>query len=173
MRKSISTLLVSSLLLSACGTFSDSRINPMTWFGGSETAPVATSETSSNPLIPQKKGLFAGLRARNELYEGQPLEQITDLTVEPVPGGVIVRATGLAARQGVYAVQLTPENIDELPVDGVLTYRLEGLRAEQNTGVGAIPTREVVAARAVTHQNLRGVHTIRVEGQQNAQISRR
>lgn len=175
MRILLPTVLVSTLALSGCGSFGDSRLNPGNWFGApaAETTATTASGTAANPLIPQRRGLFAGLRARQATYEGRPFEQVTDLTIEPVPGGAIIRATGLAARQGIYAVQLTPENPDEIAVDGVLTYRLEGLRPDANTPVGPIPTREVVAARAVTDQLLRGVHTIRVEGAQNAQIARR
>ncbi|WP_386260101.1 hypothetical protein [Sulfitobacter aestuariivivens] len=95
------------------------------------------------------------------------------MTVERIPGGAIVRATGLAARQGIYAVQLTPANDDEEPVNGVLTYRLEGVRPQQPTAVGAVPTREVIAARRLTDQQLRAVSQIRVEGQLNAQVARR
>ena len=70
-------------------------------------------------------------------------------------------------------MQLTPENEAEEPVDGVLTYRLEGIRPGRNTAVGTVPTREVIAARRLTEQQLRGVRSIRVEGAQNALVSRR
>ena len=173
MRKTLSILLISTLTLTACGTVRDSRINPFNWFGQSRSVPLQKENT--NPLIPEKQGggLFAGLRERNALYVGLPFEQVKDLTIERVPGGAIIRATGLAARQGYYAVQLTPANEDELPVDGVLTYRLEGVRPDKNTRVGTEPTREVIAARRVTDQDLQGVRSIRVEGQLNALVSRR
>ncbi|MEP1942835.1 MAG: hypothetical protein ABJJ03_06980, partial [Sulfitobacter sp.] len=75
--------------------------------------------------------------------------------------------------QGIYSVQLTPIVEDETPIKGVLTYRLEGIRPDQNTAVGSAPTREVTAARELTHQELRGVRTIRVEGVRNARVARR
>jgi hypothetical protein len=172
MRKTLTLLLVSSLTLSACGAVRYSRVNPFNWFGQAQSETVAETE-NTNPLIPRSGGLFANARARNALYLGQPFEQITNLTIERVLGGAIVRATGLAARQGIYAVQLTPENEAEEPVDGVLTYRLEGIRPSKNTPVGTNPTREVIAARRLTEQQLRGVRSIRVEGSQNALVSRR
>jgi hypothetical protein len=104
---------------------------------------------------------------------GEPFDEITDLTVDQVSGGAIIRATGLAARQGIYAVQLTPANEEGLPVDGVLTYRLEGIKPDAATPVGTAPTREVTAAVMLTTQDLRGVNTIRVEGLTNARVSRR
>ena len=172
MRKTFSALLVSTLVLAGCATVRDSRVNPFNWFGSAQSEPREQPQASTNPLIPQSSGLFAGARAKTEVYLGQPIDQVTNLTVEKTPGGAMIRATGLAARQGIYKVRLTPANEDELPVDGVLTYRLEGILPD-NTAVGAQPTREVIAGRAVTDQMLAGVRTIRIEGQRNALTSRR
>ena len=171
MRKTIPLLLVATLVLSACATIRDSRVNPFNWFGQSRSERIAQPE-NTNPLIPRGGGLFSR-RVKEDVYYGRPFEQVTDLTVERVPGGAIVRATGLAARQGYYEVQLTPANALEEPVDGVLTYRLEAVRPTKPTPVGTPPTREVIAARRVTDQQLRGVRQIRVEGQLNAQVARR
>jgi hypothetical protein len=172
MRKTFILLLLSTVLV-ACGSIRESRINPFNWFGQSRSEAIVPVEENTNPLIPRRGGLFSRGRAREAVYQGTPFEQVTDLKIERVPGGAIIRATGLAARQGIYDVQLTPENEDEEPVNGVLTYRLEGIRPERATPVGAAPTREVTAARALTDQQLRGVRTIRVEGQLNAQVARR
>tara|TARA_R110000787_G_scaffold4637_6_gene17465 strand:+ start:393 stop:914 length:522 start_codon:yes stop_codon:yes gene_type:complete len=173
MRKTLSLLLASTITLTACGAVRESRINPFNWFGQSRSESVQTKQ-NTNPLIPEKSGgVFAGMRAKDAEYLGLPFDQVTNLTIERVPGGAIIRATGLAARQGYYAVQLTPANEDELPVDGVLTYRLEGVRPSVNTPTGTAPTREVIAARRVTDQDLLGVRSIRVEGQLNALVSRR
>ena len=173
MRKTLLALMASTLLVSACGMVRDSRVNPLNWFGRAEPAAVSASEAEANPLIPTRRGLFARIREPEADYEGRPFEQVTDLTVEPVPGGAIVRATGLAARQGIYSVRLTPENEEELPVNGVLTYRLEGVRPDRPTPQGSKATREVIAARHLTTQDLQGVREIRVEGQLNALVSRR
>ncbi len=172
MHKTLTVLLVSSLLLTACG-FRDSRVNPLNWFGRAETVPVTETRKEVNPLIPTNRGLFRNRRNRAKDYAGIPFEQVTDLTIERTPGGAIIRATGLAARQGVYEVQLTPANEDEEPVDGVLTYRIEGVRPDKRTAVGAVPTREVIAGRRLTNQQLRDVRSIRVEGQLNALVARR
>lgn len=172
MRISLSVLLVASLGLGACGVVRDSALNPTNWFGRSASVPIEATE-STNALIPTDGGgLFAKRRAATALYIGTPFDEIVDLTVERIPGGAIIRATGRAARQGSYAVQLTPENADEAPVNGVLTYRLEGI-APTNTAAGTPPTREVTAARKLTSQELRGVRSIRVEGQRNARVARR
>ena len=172
MRITLSALLVSVTVLSACASVRDSRINPFNWFGRSTSEPIQQVE-NTNPLIPQRTGLFASRRGTEETYAGIPFEEIIDLKVERVAGGAVIRATGRAARQGVYQVRLTPENEEELPVDGVLTYRLEGVRPDFATPAGTPPTREVTAARKLTDQDLRGVNTIRVEGQTNARVARR
>lgn len=173
MRKTLPILLSATLVIGACATVRESRVNPFNWFGSSTSEPV-TEQQNTNPLIPKSSGgLFARRRADEANYQGRPFEQVTNLTIERVPGGAIVRATGLAARQGIYKVQLTPENEDELPVDGVLTYRLEGIRPRAQTPIGTKPTREVIAARPLTDQQLAGVRSIRVEGQLNARVARR
>tara|TARA_R110002110_G_scaffold20312_63_gene82634 strand:+ start:1315 stop:1836 length:522 start_codon:yes stop_codon:yes gene_type:complete len=172
MRKSLTLLAAVTLTLTACGAIRESRVNPLNWFGQSKSVAVEPRE-QTNPLIPRRGGLFSRDRNEEEIYMGRPFEQITDLTVERIPGGAIIRATGLAARQGIYAVQLTPANEDEEPVEGVLTYRLEGVRPDRNTAIGTVPTREVTAGRKLTDQQLRGVRIIRVEGALNAQVTRR
>ena len=123
MRKTFSALLLSTLVLTGCATVRDSRVNPFNWFGKARSAPIAQSSAQANPLIPQTSSIFSRKRNSNAVYNGRPVDQITDLTIERVPGGILLRATGLAARQGLYDVQLVPQNKDELPVDGVLTYR--------------------------------------------------
>lgn len=172
MRKTLPLLLAATLVLTACAGIRDSRVNPFNWFGQSRSERIEPA-ANTNPLIPRGGGLFARARAQDNVYLGRPFEQVTDLTIERVPGGAIIRATGLAARQGIYAVQLTPENEEEEAVNGTLTYRLEGIRPSRPTPVGTVPTREVIAARRVTDQQLQGVRRIRVEGQLNAQVARR
>lgn len=172
MRKTLLVLSAATLALSACAGIRESRVNPFNWFGQSREAPVAEAE-NTNPLIPRGSSLFSRSRADVDVYAGRPFEQVTNITVERIPGGAIIRATGLAARQGIYEVQLTPENEEIEAVEGVLTFRLEGIRPTRATPVGTRPTREVVAAFRVTDKQLVGVRQIRVEGELNAQVTRR
>lgn len=174
MRSIIPLVLIAATTLGGCAAVRTSAVNPANWFGRSAPAPVAQEAEAVNPLIPRRSGgIFRRRGAEVDAYIGRPFEEVIDLNVERVPGGAIVRATGRAARQGVYAVQLTPSNEDERAEAGVLTYRLEGIRPDRNTAVGTPPTREVVAARRITDQQLRGVQSIRVEGTQNARVARR
>ncbi|MEQ6203293.1 hypothetical protein ABMC88_09565 [Sulfitobacter sp. HNIBRBA2951] len=174
MRISLSFLLVATLSVGGCGYLRDSALNPSNWFGNSTSQPIEAGDaTPVNPLIPQKSGLFAGRREAAGLYIGKPIDEIVELKIERVQGGAIIRATGRADRQGIYEVQLTPVNEEELPVKGVLTYRLEGVKPSRGTAVGGPATREVTAARQRTDQELRGVRSIRVEGVRNARVARR
>ncbi|MEH6737540.1 MAG: hypothetical protein V7695_03210 [Sulfitobacter sp.] len=174
MRISLTVLLVASVSLGACGIVRNSALNPTNWFDRSTSEPIeVVDEKPVNLLIPKKSGLFAKNRADAAIYLGEPIDEIVDLTIERVAGGAIIRVTGRADRQGLYSVRLTPVVEDETPVDGVLSYRLEGIEPDANTAVGASATREVTVARKVTDQDLRGVSTIRVEGVRNARVARR
>ncbi len=174
MRISLSVLLVASVSLGACGFVRDSALNPTNWFGRSTSEAIEVADTGPvNPLIPQKSGFFGKRKAELANYAGKPFDEIVDLTVERIPGGAIIRATGRADRQGIYAVQLTPVVEDETPIKGVLTYRLEGVEPASTTATGAAASREVTAARKLSDQDLRNVRTIRVEGLRNARTTRR
>ncbi len=174
MRISLTVLLAASVSLGACGVVRNSVLNPSNWFDRSTSEAIeAVDEKPVNLLIPQESGLFAKKRTDDANYVGKPLDEIVNLTIERIAGGAIIRATGRADRQGIYSVRLTPVVEDETPVDGVLTYRLEGVKPNANTAIGASATREVTAARKLTDQDLRGVRTIRVEGVRNAQVARR
>ncbi|XDA99755.1 hypothetical protein AB1M95_07600 [Sulfitobacter sp. LCG007] len=170
MRTTLTVLLVSATLVSACST----KLNPANWFGRSKSVRTVQAPAEVNPLIPTSTGLLGGGRRDEvEVYAGTPVEAISDLKVDQVPGGAIVRATGITLLQGVYDVRLTPVTEDEGPVNGVLVYRLEGVRDPEVRTQGTVASREVTAARKVTNQMLSGVRTIRVEGIQNARVSSR
>lgn len=170
MRKSLLAVLIGATMLAGCGAIRESRINPFNWFGRSQEVPVA-AKGEVNPLIPKRGGLL-GERPPGPGEITTPMDQVTALSVERVPGGAIIRASGVDPVQGAYNVRLVPANDDELPVKGVLTYRLE--RAlPVNRSTGPVQTREATAARRVTDQTLRGVRSIRVEGAQNARAVRR
>lgn len=174
MRISLTVLLVTSVSLGACGIVRDSALNPSNWFGRSTSEVIEVADDKPvNSLIPRKSGLFANRNKDVADYNGKPFDEIIDLTIEHIPGGAIIRATGRADRQGIYSVRLVPADEAEPPVNGVLTFRLEGVKPNANTAIGTTASREVTAARKLTDQDLRGVRTIRVEGVRNVQVARR
>ncbi|GAA4228018.1 hypothetical protein J4E08_18445 [Sagittula sp. NFXS13] len=169
MLKPISVLVLSTLVLTSCGTIRESRVNPINWFGSSTSQPstVRSDTGGANSLIPpQRRSIF---RAKKEAYAGTDVDQITELHVERRPGGAIVRAVGVTQYQGPYDVRLV--KLDDQSTGGVLTY---ALRAEQyRAGSGAAASRSVQAAVWVTDNDLNGVSDIRVVGRSNQRTARR
>lgn len=162
MRISLTALLILTMTLGACST----RLNPFNWFGRGQQVAV---EGQTNPLIPAQ-GM---LRRKKPDYPGTLVGTIQDLTVERVAGGAIIRVTTVAPKHGSFDVRLTPENKDELPVDGVLSYRFEAIQPKSFIPAGTDYSRQITAARTVTEQQLKNVRTIKVIGAHNAMAARR
>lgn len=171
MRTLVTMMVISTLLLTACGR--DSRANPRNWFGSSKVERPArtTADTTTNPLIPEKSNSIFRRRADGEIYKGTPIHAVSDVTIEPSAGGAIVKATGIALRQGVFDVRLRPVNKGE-PVDGVLTYTLEAVQPV-NTPQGPVQTRTVNAGQFVSTQTLDEVSAIRVIAASNSHLASR
>ncbi len=173
-RRTFTILLISAFVLTGCGAVRDSRLNPFNWFGRSQEVPAAQTTEETNPLIPSNQGVFTQLFRRNDGPDlTTPIETVTDVRVERVPGGAIIRATGVDNQQGAFNVELVPSNEDELPEDGTLIYTLERQKPSVRQNTGAAQTREVVVARFVTDNTLAGVSRIRVVAVQNAREVRR
>ncbi|MFD1344204.1 hypothetical protein [Litorisediminicola beolgyonensis] len=169
MTKKLTLLIVAALVLTSCGRISQSRFNPLNWFGAGQSVPVQTSD-GTNPLLPQRNRAVSVFRTeREEVATGFPIAQVTELLVERRPGGAIIRATGVAERAGPWNARLTPVETGEA---GVLAYSFDVLL---QSGPAAVParTRMVTVARALTDQELAGITTIRVSGRSNALASRR
>ncbi|MGR3541228.1 MAG: hypothetical protein ACU0BS_07350 [Hasllibacter sp.] len=149
MRLTITLALCAAL--AGCGFAA--RLNPLNWFERSAEAP--------RTLLPDG----AELIAENRGY----VDQITGLTIEPMPGGAIVRAIGLPPVQGRWDAELTEEGI----AGGVLTYAFRVRAAPTPQPVGTAPSREVVVAAFVPDERLRRVRVIRVEAARNARELRR
>lgn len=176
MRLLTTTVLIATLTLSACGTIRDSRVNPFNWFGNARSEPVERdTRAETNPLIPvaDRGGLFRSTRDVVEEYRGVPVDQVSGLVIERVPGGAIVRATGISAFDNPFAVRLSPTTDDFEPVDGVLTFRLEAERPRRPSRTTSTRVRTVTAGLYLSDRELRDVRVIRVEGERNAQTTSR
>lgn len=165
MRRVIPALMVAILTLSACGSWRDAGANPRNWFGRSTAAPVAVD--AKDALLPKR----SGLERAAPVYQGTRVDQIAALAVERVPGGALIRATGIATRQGAYDVRLIPLGA---PDKGVLSYDLQVVYPRDRTLQGPEQSRRVTVALALTDQQLTGVRSIRVIGARNQQtVARR
>ena len=95
MRLSLTLALTAVMVLTACGSMRESRLNPLNWFGGSREAQA------------DEFGIPATLEAR-------PLvDQVLSMSIEQTPYGAIVRATGLSPNQGHYDAELVARPLDE------------------------------------------------------------
>lgn len=150
-------IVVMALLvpLAGCGSIADSRLNPFNWFGGSGTADART-------FVPP------------DPVEADPRPQvaeITSLTLEPTPGGAILRATGLPPTQGYWDGALVAEHRGE-PVDGTMTYQFRIQQPAAPWPASTRRSRDVVVGVFLTDQSLRGVSRIVVSAAANSRSVR-
>lgn len=168
MFKPIAVLLISALVVTSCGTVRNSRLNPLNWFGGSESRPVQTSDDAVNPLIPKRRAsVFRSQQDDN--YAGTALGEVTELVVERRPGGAIIRATAVADYQDAYDLKLV--KVPEESTDTVLTYAFRGLQPRRVQGPAA--SRTHTAAVWLTDNDLLGIRTIQVKGARNVRSVKR
>ncbi|WP_170381029.1 hypothetical protein [Ruegeria atlantica] len=174
MKKSFTVLLVATLALSACNSWSDSRVNPSNWFGSSQpAAPTETDSNDANALVPaQKEG--GGLFSRSAPEDTSvPIAKIDELRIDPTPNGAIVFATGTAARQGAYNAKLVRVDSEENQKNGVLEFTFRVNYPENATNQGTERSRKVTDAININKNDLQSTRLVRVVGQQNALESRR
>ncbi|MCR8723960.1 hypothetical protein [Frigidibacter sp. ROC022] len=149
------TAILGVCLLTACG-FGQSRFNPLNWFGPSENRVQ---------LIPE-----GGFTTDND--KRSMIERVTELTIEPVIGGALVRATGLPPVQGYWDGELVSTN-DFTPEKGVLLLEFRIAPPVEPTAVSTPQSREVVVGLFLSRQKLDGVREIRVLGLANSRSLRR
>lgn len=168
MVRAVLILILSATMLTSCGGFSESRLNPFNWFGRSVSEPVDPN-AKVNPLIPARKKASIFRSKQEEAYAGSRVGEVTELLIERRPGGAVIRATGVADRQGPFDVRMT--QLDAETDANTLTYEF---RAYQAPGPrGGDLSRTVTAAVWLTDNELAGIRTIRVLGARNARSSRR
>ncbi|APG46751.1 hypothetical protein [Phaeobacter porticola] len=174
MQRSLALILIGAVALSGCG-FRDSRVNPLNWFGGSdEVETQRDAAQSTNPLIPVEPRV--GVFSRPDAVDNSVLvKSIQDMRIERTPTGAILYATGTAARQGAFGVELRLDeaDIDARTRDETLDFTFRAVYPEYRTAVGTDRTRTLRAAVSLTKQQLAGVRNIRVVAAENARESRR
>lgn len=162
--KPILVLTLSAFVLAGC----NARWNPFNRSSGDQQVDLETGEI--NPLVPEERdSIFA---SPEEVYPGIPIDQITDLRVEPTRTGAIILVEGLAAREGPFEVRLVPENVEEVPVDGILTYTFAIVYPVFATPLGTEATRKVTAARSISNELLEQTRVIRLVAERNTRETR-
>lgn len=156
MFRTLPVALCAVLLVSGCG----SRYNPMNWFEGGSSGPadaVATTDADMAEIMAEATAqpLVAGL---------------TSVKAEPIPGGLILRAVGVSARQQYHSAELVPVPTDEA---GVMLFDFVALPPEEATRVGTDRSRELTVATKLTNRGLEGIRTLRVRSAANVLSVRR
>lgn len=151
MKLPIVAVLVLATALTGCSRLRESRLNPLNWFGSMRPTVVTTLYVPPN--------------------EKRPLvTQVTDLKVEPYPGGAIVRATGLPPTQGYWKAELV-EGTGTEPGQMVFEFRI--YPPIDPVASGTPYSRQITAAAAVSSIKLQGVTSITVQSSTNALVVRR
>ena len=149
----ITFLVFLALAVAACDRVSESRLNPMNWFGAGQEEPAA-AVVQTVPVDPA-------------LTDERPLVGlVTTLVIERAAGGAIVRATGLAPRQGYHGAELVPV-AGETPVNGALVYFFRVETPEGPTAQGPDRTRTLSVARFVSDDTLASARNIVVRAASN------
>jgi hypothetical protein len=142
------------VVLAGCGGFRDSRLNPLNWFGGSQSADL-------EPLLPAEAPDDRALIA-----------DLTDVQIEQLPGGAILRATGRAPTQGYWQAELVlRDGPDQDPTAQVYDFRV--FPPLTPTQVSTPQSREVTVALYLSDIDLASVRSITVQGAANARAIRR
>ncbi len=155
-RAMLMTLAGLPLAAAGCGRIRQSRLNPFNWFGRRRRNETTATTTPG------------------EAADGRVLvAEVTDLTIEEVPGGALIRATGLPPTQGWWKADLKSENHGRPDENGVLTYRFLVYPPPLPTPVSAPRSRDITVAVYISDIRLEGVAEIVVQGQSNSLSSRR
>lgn len=139
-------------LVAGCSSVRQSRFNPANWFGGSqedEAPPQRADETADGRLL---------------------VREVTEVVVEPVGTGALVRATGLPPTQGWWDAELVAHPIDE---EGRMVFDFRVSQPPGPTPASTPVSRQIVAAAYLSNAKLREVREIIVRGAENARATRR
>jgi hypothetical protein len=151
MRIALPAALTAVLLSAACGQGGGSGWNPLNWF--SSSARVETMEAA--PAVP-----------------GDPrprVDQVISMSVDPMVGGAIVRATGLPPTQGFWEADLVRAE-DE---DGLIVFDFLIIPPLTPQRVSTQPSREITAGAFVSNRDLATAREIIVRGERSSRTSRR
>ena len=147
----LTALLTLTLILAGCGGFRDSKLNPFNWFG--------RSEETEKVALPERPRDTRAL-----------VETVLTMQVEEIPGGAIIRATGLTPTQGWWQAELVPQPVDE---NGRMVLEFRIFPPVETTRVNTPRSREVEVAEYMSNIKLGPVREVVVQGVSNARAARR
>lgn len=137
-----------AILIVATAVGGCSRLNPGTWLNSGGTTPTPQGMTAVAPV-----------------QDSRPrIDRVTSVNVDRTPNGVIVRAAGDGGTLGWSNAALVAQPVQ----DGDLVLEFRALPPQGTAGAGTEATRAVIAAAAVTNDDLAGVRRIVVRAEGNA-----
>lgn len=140
-------LSVVAISLAGCAT----RLNPFNWFGGDREERVSVEEVV-------------------EVLDNRQLAgEVLSLQADALPGGAIINAIGLPPTQGYWEADLVETSRE----GGTLTMEFRIFPPLTQAAAGTQRSREVLAGRFMSTQDLDGIRTIVVQGQNNRRSIRR
>ena len=140
-------LSVVAISLAGCAT----RLNPFNWFGGDREERVTAPEVV-------------------EIIDNRQLAgEVLSLRADALPGGAIINAIGLPPTQGYWEADLVETSRE----GGTLTMEFRIFPPVTPSAEGSQRSREVLAGHYMSTQDLDGIRTIVVQGQNNRRSIRR
>ena len=135
------------ITISGCARISQSRLNPLNWFGRAEPAAIATEETVIRPLVPENRGIVI-------VDQRVPADQVTRLAIERTNDGAIIRASALVTGQP-YNAELVLVSLE----NGTATYAFVTERGASNG------QQSVTVAKPIDAAELAQIRRVVVQGQ--------
>lgn len=162
MHRRIIALTLLCSFAAGCAQISESRFNPLNWFGASRAEATSGETQALAPLVrPGQQTMVIDQRSL--------VANITALRVDRTPYGALVHATGTTPTQGYYNAELVPTGIE----NGTLTLAFRAQAPAGFEATGAARTRQITAAYELSVAELAGIRRIRVQGAQNSRTSSR
>lgn len=140
-----------AVAVAGCAGVRQSKLNPFNWFRKSqprETIVLPGEKKDPRPLV----------------------DTVLSMTVEPIPGGAVVRARGVTPTQGWWDAELVPQKLDD---KGILIYEFRLLPPTGRADVNTQQSREIDVAIYISDVKLEAVREIVVQGASNARSARR
>ncbi len=155
MRNGVIVVCAAGLALSGCSRISESRFNPLNWFGAARSEAVVTAPAS---LIPERGG-------RVTVDQRGAIDQIVGVELSRTISGGLLTATGVDQSVGGFNAELVLISREA----GTLTYEMRIERSGQDAGTTGSPAaRTTTAAVVLSAQDLAGVRRITVQGASSA-----
>lgn len=153
-------------LLAGCATVSESRFNPLNWFGKSQS--VATVDSQNQQIVLPS---LAPRKGYSEFVDIRPLApSISELSVKKSASGAIVVAGTTLPSLGYFDAQLVPVDDGN---SSTLSFDFKIRPPEQAAPTGSAAQRQISVAYSLSNAELSGVRTIIVRSANGARQVRR